>query len=199
MRYWQRQCLRDAPPADRIAYAEDPAIAQALITQKLEYVSITSPGGSMAAGRLPRCWSRFGRGLVTSGAVLFVHERQSPSGERRLVVVSSDFNPRMSPPLFIIGYDLQVIALAPATWSRPMRYVPQPIRLSVTTSPPPIPPKLKIFAGQADPGDASHFTIRYEMYAQEGLLDGWLRDGGRIEVKVRTGPKPFPGVQPGHP
>ena len=37
---------------------------------------------------------------------------------------------------------------------------------------------LRFFAGQIDPGDESHFTIRYQADGRDGVIDGWLKDDG---------------------
>lgn len=49
-------------------------------------------------------------------------------------------------------------------------------------------PGLRLYAGQPDPADASHFTIRYESKGSGGTIDGWLRDGDSVKLQVRDGP-----------
>jgi len=50
-----------------------------------------------------------------------------------------------------------------------------------------------IYAGQPDPADASHFTIRYQMWGQDDVLDGWLRDDDTVSLVARKSPKePLP-------
>jgi len=43
---------------------------------------------------------------------------------------------------------------------------------------------LRIWAGQADAGDESHFTIAYEIHGVRGTLDGWLKDAADGDVRV---------------
>jgi len=45
---------------------------------------------------------------------------------------------------------------------------------------------LRLFAGQADPGDRSHFTIRYEADQATGLVDGWLNTNAGVDLQVRA-------------
>jgi hypothetical protein len=56
-----------------------------------------------------------------------------------------------------------------------------------------IPPggRLRIFAGQPDPADDAHLTIRYEVNGMPGLIEGWLRDDsyGGVQLKI-TPPAP---------
>ena len=46
---------------------------------------------------------------------------------------------------------------------------------------------MRFFAGQVDPADPSHFTIRYEMNGVVGWFDGWLRDDGNVVLEPRAG------------
>jgi hypothetical protein len=46
---------------------------------------------------------------------------------------------------------------------------------------------MRFFAGQADPADPSHFTIKYEYNGQPGGIDGWLRDDGSVVLEPRVG------------
>ena len=46
--------------------------------------------------------------------------------------------------------------------------------------------KLRVYAGQPDAADASHFTIAYEIDGRPGVIDGWLRDQG-LELRPREG------------
>ena len=45
---------------------------------------------------------------------------------------------------------------------------------------------LRVYAGQPDPADPTHFTIPYRLDGREGVIDGWLKDD-RIELKPREG------------
>jgi len=44
-----------------------------------------------------------------------------------------------------------------------------------------------LFAGQADPKDASHFTIGYELDDQPGIIDGWLLNDETVAIEPRQG------------
>lgn len=45
---------------------------------------------------------------------------------------------------------------------------------------------LRVFAGQPDPTDASHFTIPYRVDGRDGVIDGWLKDDG-LHLRPREG------------
>jgi hypothetical protein len=48
---------------------------------------------------------------------------------------------------------------------------------------------LRFYAGQPDPIDPSHFTMRYNLKGQPGIIDAHLNNAGdNITIKVRSGP-----------
>jgi hypothetical protein len=47
--------------------------------------------------------------------------------------------------------------------------------------------QLRVFAGQIDPSDTSHFTIAYELDGQSSVIDGWLLASGTVRLKPRAG------------
>jgi hypothetical protein len=46
----------------------------------------------------------------------------------------------------------------------------------------------KLFGGQPDPNDESHFTIAYESNGEKGTIDGWLMNDDTVKLEVRDGP-----------
>jgi hypothetical protein len=191
--YWQRRCLTYRAPADLVVYEKNSDDAVRLVALAGEYVNAAPPAtpglGAFppVAAHLPRPWREFVRlgGAMASSrlrfwttanrAVLFMHERIAPTGARRLVVVLSDFSTDMR-PLFINEYDIAAASLNPATWATGVRADERPVAIRVLNASAPK-AHLKIYAGQPDPADASHFTIRYELDGVENVVDGWLRDG----------------------
>lgn len=47
--------------------------------------------------------------------------------------------------------------------------------------------QLRVYAGQPDPADASHFTINYVLDGQPGVIDGWLKADGSVALRPRAG------------
>jgi hypothetical protein len=47
--------------------------------------------------------------------------------------------------------------------------------------------QLRVFAGQADPADASHFTVAYDLDGRPGVIDGWLKPEGSVQLEPRMG------------
>jgi hypothetical protein len=49
-------------------------------------------------------------------------------------------------------------------------------------------PIFTLYAGQADPNDASHFTFRYVAKDGTGTIDGWLLDNDKVRFRALDGP-----------
>src|SRR5262249_32017242 len=97
-------------------------------------------------------------------AVIFLHERTSPSGHRRLVSVCYWTERETFQPQLIEGYNCDATVAIPATIVAKPKAIPQMWALDVISGWPKHPPNVRIFAGQVDPKDESKFTIRYEMW-----------------------------------
>lgn len=205
-RYNWHQCLTFRLPSDFVVYEEDPAAAARLratsaefhVQQKIYFNDSWYPTPPADWGP-PACYTptvlRRVNAAVYSGYA-FVHSRTSPGGLTRLVTVgggSSAFGPKGR------TFGLHGKCLEPRTPAQPPMSVRQhspaiDLRLRSNN-------RLRLFAGQPDPADASHFTIRYEIDGEAGTIDGWLRDDGHlipgssglwrgeaVELKVRDGP-----------
>ena len=161
--YTQWRFLRYTAPADRVIVETDIDAAKRLLSQP-GYVS------------LPRTWhvDAFYPGSTPemslgSEGVLFLHERHTPKGERRLVTCS--------------------IVLAPMTYLHTAIYRPtwnglQRIRGDMVLHS--FQGRVaRILAGQPDAADPTHFTILYQADGQQRVLDAWLQDDDWVEFQVR--------------
>lgn len=109
-------------------------------------------------------------------------ELESASGLRNLVLVTFD-------PGIISFFLSQPVTASP--WPDPMTYIEMahavpvfhPLRQSASH-----PPHIRIFAGQRDPNDPSRFTVRYQVWAQEDIIDGRMDDKGMITLTPRKMP-----------
>lgn len=131
--------------------------------------------GPMAAGR--------------PAAVIFMHERTSPAGHRRLVVLTFTAETGSFQPGFIDGENVDTLALTPATWRTPVMQVPKLVGLDVMSGWPKHPPHVRIYAGQIDPADPARFAIRYQIWGQEDVLDGKLEDNDQVTLTARRVPQ----------
>jgi hypothetical protein len=206
--YWQNKCLSYSAPADRVVYEEDPdAAAKLLATGSGEYVPTalnreTGKAPTTAASHVPASWSALRPRVTTfplmmyarnsspaTAGVVFLHELTSPGGSRRLVCVRYLPQSPTFSPAFVAGYDYDSDVLIPATWTRPAARVARGSAFSVLSNIPRHPPRVRMYAGQPDPADPTHFTIRYEMWGQSDVLDGYLDNNDGVTLKPRTLPE----------
>ena len=200
--YWQRQCMNFRAPPETVVYEQLPAgsikpiISFPYTDGEGAEVSALRPGIMGVAipdkvYRVPECWVRFlqvtrnrNSGDVPT-AVLFCHERISHSGLRRLVTVEFSLN-------LGVGDHLDQYAISsiftPVNW-RGSAITHKPQEEAIFSDASYLPMPNRIFAGQPDPADASHFTIGYEWPGGlRGTLDGWLRDSNQVDIQFRPGP-----------
>ena len=116
-----------------------------------------------------------------SAPLIFLHKLQSAKGTRRLVAVELE-RAVMIPrgPVVIAVYTLDSAAGAQV---RTMLVGTADSLDNFERFRP-----TKVYAGQCDPVDASHFTVVYETAEGLGTLDGHLEDNGVASIKVRDGP-----------
>lgn len=203
--YWQRQCMNYSPSPDQVVYEDDPAAAEILLNQPSYFRGSSYINKSAIAMFVPPCWNEFEKHTNMGGfsgpsaAILFLHERTSSKGIRKLVLVECD--PQWDPARSIPGYlGWSIIrpiraGVDPATERTGEDFLAEAFgrpfhRLSAL---PDQEKSIRFFAGQPDPTDASHFTIAYEMPLGKGTIDGWLEpDGYQITLRIRDGPAKTP-------
>ncbi len=188
--YRQRSCLRYTAPADQVVFDSDPARVAQLAGDANYVIS----GGCAFRKPLPD-WVpihsaalRALRAGAKPAAMIFLHELRV-GGITRLVEVERTAGSNES-PYFITGYDVATHSITPATFRQPHVAEQQFFTdLDVLDS---VGPHLdiRIYAGQPDPADPSHFTIRYEHAGQTHMIHGYLCPDGSIEL-TRT-PHPMP-------
>ncbi len=200
--YWQRQCLNFSASPDTVVYEEDPT-ASALLRQRSDYSLyvlkwaqglIRNSTTMYDAAFCPQCWRNLRTFFpvdyrVNAGAIIFLHERISCAGHRRLVWV----NYRPSMGTFSRGFDSALNydgdAIPPATWTKPAIFERWSYGEIVNINFEEHPPLVRVYAGQPDPTDPAHFTIRYQMWGQEDTLDGRLLDDDQITLTPRHRPQ----------
>jgi len=196
--------------ADKAAYEEDPAAAAVLLkgVDYSPYVLKRGPGSNsqvapvQAAAFQPQCWRNLGtvtglptgtvfaaRGTGGPGAIIFLHERISPAGHRRLVCVIYTPDTERFQPQFIEGYDYNTFVAVPATLTQPLAFMLRGYDIDVESVYTRTPPLVRVYAGQPDPSDPAHFTIRYQIWGQEDTLDGRLQDDDQVTLKSRHLPQ----------
>jgi hypothetical protein len=173
-----RQCAAYTPPASQPVWEED----RERIKPLRDYALVGSHNGD-AAYHVPENWRQLNAAIgqqIQSWGTLYLHERRaSGTAPPRLVGVDIAGWSRGGPVVLFA----RVRTIAPAA---PLR-LPQQERLdhpSVKLAPTEGP--VRLLAGQAHPNDPSHFTIDYSVGQHAGVIDGWLKDDGRVLLEPRT-------------
>ena len=176
--YWQRQCAAFSIAPDQVVYDDDPA-------------RVADPTGASQTGGLTReiaypdghtaliwdhyfftiLWLRAAPLPPTPQGTIFLHERFTPAGERFILACI------VIPGAKGDSAEFQLHEFRPASWSRGVAR-----RNSLITTIPEIDRALaegkhvRLYGGQPDPADRTHFTIRCEIDGVEETIDGWEGD-----------------------
>ena len=179
----QQKVMSYSDPPSTVIYEEDPA-EQIRLLQLPGYSK--SPWGRSTIEYQPAMKflrsTPFARGPFDSrfDALPFFHSRTAASGTQRIVIVV------FTETLHGHFRDLSAGVYVPAThsafpkqiWSHALR----PFGNVGTEK------RLRLYAGQPDIADPSHFTIAYSVDGQPGVLDGRLTDVDTVFLSIRDGP-----------
>jgi hypothetical protein len=189
---WQQQCMACTIPSGTVVYQEGQGAAEVArqpdhtleMTQAADLFPDNRWGPFFCATYHPQCWARFSDALrqasVFVGAparsVLFLHERRTPAGNARLVMV--EFCP------IGVGW-LRANVVIPGTKQSPAGAALTATTLSVrrTTDR----DVLEILAGQEDAADPSHFALDCRFNGKPCVIDGYLRDDDHVRLRPRSG------------
>jgi hypothetical protein len=191
--YLERQARRYVAPPDRVVYEEDPTRWPALLAQPGYFIhppNSTGWNGFAAYSADPVARFVQASKLRLGPGALFAHARRTPSGRERLVVVWLPYNAvrptaqgaspdnQVQITLFtsVVDDGVMIREGRAAPWIAP----PSNPRDRQT------PLYARLYAGQADPADPSHFTIPFEIGDHRDVLDGYLRDGDAVILRPRN-------------
>jgi hypothetical protein len=162
--YWQRQAMNYSLPPDQIVFSY---LGDGTAMKSLPGCVVQGPRTFIFA--VP--WDRFyqltsppGR---QSSPTLFLHELHNSRGESRLVVVEGE-------------------SQAEATVFRPgtLFSAPQEVATASLAFTAALRPRISSYAGQCDPTDPSHFTIRIKKAGTTGVIEGWLKDDDTVAFRA---------------
>jgi hypothetical protein len=163
--YWQHRCM---------IYRQSPAhLVLETSNCNILYSEFCPPLNSM---------QRYLDDRTADDGTVFLHEMQTPSGERRLVLLSiSSFSQ--------LAYDANMLRLEYREWSAAVN--PQLLKSDEATfagleSPFISKRHWKFFAAQPDTADPSHFTFDYDLDGARHTCDAWLKDDGQLIVSQRS-------------
>lgn len=186
--YWQNKALNYSGPADQIVFDDSPDAFKGL-EQPSEIVPLSDGQGRVALAAKRFFTVLFHWGLYRhDSATLFLHGRKNSLGRVRLVRVTGlgTFKTRYidgSPPVktFMVSADvyqpgalfsdpLELQELGPHLASFDFQSADQPLR---------------VFAGQSQLNDPSHFSIACEIGGKRFVIDGWLLDDDTVKLAMR--------------
>ena len=195
----QRKCMIHTWPADTVVFEQ--TAADTLHTQ---------PGGSRTwpPKFTPSSWERYinshvatpnGTTYFQSQGTPFLHARTTSSGTRRLIALDTQ----------LIWHDdntllrVHVRLIKPGSFASPkgtdvllsnydrspyLSPLPSASGARVDLARIPYGTAFRLFGGQADPRDPSHFTLDYESDGVRGVIDGRLLDGDAVKLTFRPSP-----------
>jgi hypothetical protein len=196
----ERACRVYERPADWVVYDEEQRAVDELAGKDRGYVKfrqgqVVSGGSEYAVdcvGWVPDCYRDFrwaGMPKMQYVPVAFLHERRTPAGKARLVLVTV-----MSLPAAVPGFTFspgepeeRLVATVYEEGSMFSYAKSTAGSMSVTRTLHSSLKKgaLRLLAGHADANDAAHFTVPYKLGRREGVIEGWLRDDDTVTLRTR--------------
>jgi hypothetical protein len=176
--YWQWRCMNYSPAADEIVYDQEPNGRSALLDGSSKYVALVENddfnGSTTAAVTVPDCEAQFEKMMGFGGSqppVVFMHDRAAPSGRHYLIILRGDSIPYLD----IAELPLDCEALIAGNWRNNPSWASGGRSWDGPVSVP-VRQRIRIYAGQADPRDPTHFTVRYVQNGKPAVVDGYVDD-----------------------
>jgi hypothetical protein len=193
----QKPLMAHRAPADQVAFDNAPDDAAAGAPTSAD-PGLTRPA-TQPILYLPPQWHSRPDGITEMRPtnLAFLHARTSPGGNQRLVAIEClpDQEVVVAPVLGLTPDDrclrFRFCSIRPATWRQSASFALTariPFRVLTTGR------RFRLFAGQPDPSDPSHFTFDYECDGHRGVIDAWLRDDDKIDLKPRDGTLHFASI-----
>ena len=178
----ERGVMRYEASANRVAYDDDPATFSQLLANDgytSDSVSITDVPHAVYDNRSLRRWieQRFGNSFVVPS--VFIHERTSPKGNRRIVLVQISRNGQDA----LGRFEFTPTANLPSGERPPTTAVAGSSLVMFRRSG----DRLRIFEGVPDKEDAARFTIAMDYNGRRIALNGRLSDDDSIELTPSAG------------
>lgn len=171
----QQKCLDYTAPPTQVVADDDPAHFDKLLKISKSYQ--LQGGGEWPAyvACTPTVLKEFPE--VSETDILFLGGRRSPAGHSRLIICY----------IRGIGKNRNVYLLTRSTVPATVGKWPTPVLQSgsLMLGDRTAQEHVQFFAGQVDPADASHFTIRYSLDGASHIIDGWLQDDDNVKLTVR--------------
>jgi hypothetical protein len=164
--FWQWRCLAYSKPADHVVYEFTKSNGTTAFRREDD---VSAERNFRNIGSRTQIYS-------VSYVPIFLHERQRPDGVKRLV--SLDFSPWYG----VMPQGLLLDMWEP-TWSSTPKLVRNTTIVATVGSRPFN--NIKIYAGQPDPTDPTHFTFVYDMDGKRYTVDGWVNNSDQVVLSER--------------
>ena len=185
VRHWdllrmQSRCLRAVLPVDRPVVEMNPDAVKKLLAERPgEYRDLHFAHAGKIAYRSEPTWVAFmtRMGLVApsnDGLVLFMHERFTPSGRRRLVVISALGEATVIEPAGLFSAP-KVVRSAQSTFELATEGALNAIVLGGD---------FRIWGGTPDPADRSRFVIRITALGVDGVMLCRLEEDESVSIRL---------------
>ena len=193
----QHKCLNYAASANKVVYDEDAIAGEELLksdtnyTRYIDYGPASHPPLYFWTSPYIKPLLHYKYPRITT----FLHSRSSPHGTVRLILVEMWISGVVDEDEQLPMLEFECRVYQPATFTK------TPTFLSLSSLQIPrdndqgpdgdglLPPasisKARVFAGQPDSDDNSHFTIPLEINGHPTMLDGWLQDDDIVRLSVR--------------
>ena len=174
-----RACEYTAPPT-QVIYDDDPVRAAGLLAGGGYQ---THFGYCFRVSPLVYAWALYpsaaeGCGNPQSEGLAFLHERHRDAGRRQLIVLGVERSGTLQDGTHILYLFPTLIDADRPAGNRSR----SPLALTFAPS-----DRVRIYAGQPDPADASHFTVGYDVNGAAGSIDCWLDPDDGVAFTV-SGP-----------
>lgn len=170
-------CAAYAAPATKLVWEEDPQQIKLLH----DYETVGAHNGN-AAFFVPNEWRQLNAAIgqqIQTWGTLFLYERTTPSSKRPLLVGVDIAGWSRGGPVVLFARCRTIAPAVPMRLPTEQKVDHPSVHLSATEG------TLRLFAGQPDASDASHFTIDYVLADQKGVIDGWLKEDGSVLLEKR--------------
>ncbi len=167
---WQYRCDNYHLPADRVV------------------LKVDSPNAKGQGDQRAKEWRNMCRGGRATGdgttATAFLHGRTTPRGTKRIVEIECRSPAHVDEDY---GYAfLEAFLVRPGTIIRNPVFIMNAAERNIRCFP--FGRTLRVFSGQDDNVDPSHFSFQIEIDGVPEMIDGWLNDNDTILLEQRTGP-----------
>ena len=181
--YWERECMNFDPPAGSVAFeAMPPGLAKPVTGRPFvdgddpEVVALGVVPVRQSVERYPICYIRYlqatGSRLWT--AVVFCHRLVSPAGHGRLVIVQYPLDEENGVGDALDEFMSSRVLDRGSGGKMPvLRRLENRRRFIDWMGIDPLPMPTRMYAGQTDPQDASHFTIEFSVAGRRPRHPRW--------------------------